>query len=428
MSTKPIIYKYPLDKTGYNPNNLVLGEPHKLPDGQNRAIVPNYGAFFADSLKVRDADSGEYLQPREQFKAVQLYQEATEVTGLEVTAVVVVTDPLVSENIEIDYQAIGGQFSYSVFALRQMVDTLDLDERPVRWGDIIGKPAALPPAPHLHDAGDLYGFEYVVNALEQVYHGIIIGDEASHDEIRQYIHLVEQAIRDMVENLGDALQEHKDDDQNPHSVTKAQVGLGSVEDYPIATEAQARDGSHSQSYMTPLRVSQAIDEIAGDMLQEHTDDKSNPHEVTKGQVGLGSVQNYGIASQAEAENGSSNNRYMTPARTAQAITAQAGQMLQEHIDDTNNPHEVSKDQVGLGSVQNYAVATQSQAVAGDLNNRYMTPLRTAQAIASHSNSGDHDSRYIRRGSATDASLRVNSGRLQAYVNGGWRTVWPAQWS
>lgn len=41
--------------------------------------------------------------------------------------------------------------------------------------------------------------------------------------------------------------------------------------------------------------------------------------VTKTQVGLGSVQNYGVATQAEAEAGTASNRYMTPQRTKQAI-------------------------------------------------------------------------------------------------------------
>ena len=43
--------------------------------------------------------------------------------------------------------------------------------------------------------------------------------------------------------------------------------------------------------------------------------------LTKGHVGLGNVQNYGIATQAEAEAGTVNNKYMTPLRTKEAIEA-----------------------------------------------------------------------------------------------------------
>jgi hypothetical protein len=45
--------------------------------------------------------------------------------------------------------------------------------------------------------------------------------------------------------------------------------------------------------------------------------------LVKGDVGLGSVENYGIATQAEAEAGTSNVKYMTPLRVFQAIAIKA---------------------------------------------------------------------------------------------------------
>ena len=52
-----------------------------------------------------------------------------------------------------------------------------------------------------------------------------------------------------------------------------------------------------------------------------------------------------------------------------------------HIDDKENPHGVTKSQVGLGNLLNYAVATMAQAEEGTSNAAYMTPLRTMQSIA-----------------------------------------------
>ena len=53
-----------------------------------------------------------------------------------------------------------------------------------------------------------------------------------------------------------------------------------------------------------------------------------------------------------------------------------------HIAKKDNPHAVTKSQVGLGSVSNYALATQAEAQAGTSNAKYMTPLRTKEAITS----------------------------------------------
>jgi len=60
---------------------------------------------------------------------------------------------------------------------------------------------------------------------------------------------------------------------------------------------------------------------AGAELDAHKSDKANPHNVTKAQIGLGNVQNYGIATQAEAEAGTVNNKYMTPLRTLELLNA-----------------------------------------------------------------------------------------------------------
>ena len=63
---------------------------------------------------------------------------------------------------------------------------------------------------------------------------------------------------------------------------------------------------------------------SGVTFDEHVAEKTNPHNVTKAQIGLGNVQNYGIATQSEAEAGTSNAKYMTPLRVKAAITALGG--------------------------------------------------------------------------------------------------------
>lgn len=62
-----------------------------------------------------------------------------------------------------------------------------------------------------------------------------------------------------VKVVNDALIAHKNDKNNPHSVTKTQVGLGSVENYGIATESEAKAGTVANKYMTPQRVKNALE-------------------------------------------------------------------------------------------------------------------------------------------------------------------------
>ncbi|HFD0689473.1 TPA: BppU family phage baseplate upper protein [Enterococcus faecium] len=60
--------------------------------------------------------------------------------------------------------------------------------------------------------------------------------------------------------------------------------------------------------------------------------------------------------------------------------AQVNSQLKEHVNDTNNPHEVTKNQVGLGNVDNFSTATQTEAEKGEASNKFMTPQRTTQMI------------------------------------------------
>lgn len=485
MATQP--FRYPLDPTGISPDNLVVGEQHTLVNRTIRAFAPIYGAFFTESVVLRDRSNNMVLTKGVQYRAAELYEFPTGRWGKEVCGILLVTDPSVSNDVEVQYQALGGEYGTNVDAIIQMFNEAMLD-RPVAWPDIFGKPDDFNPAAHFHDAGDIYGFEYVVNAIERLRQAVLTGDVASHEEIFKYIDRQDtDIVADLdaantalsahtgnflnphqttkaqvglgsVENFAVATQAeavagttndrymtplraknsvdswtavyaaHVSNTNNPHSVTKAQVGLGSVENYPVATQAEAQAGTVNVKYMTPQRVKEAIDAIGGAALTAHTSRSDNPHSVTKSQVGLGSVQNYDVATQAEAEAGITNVKYMTPQRVKEAVTAQALSVLDIHSTRTDNPHNVTKAQVGLAAVENYPVATEDQAISGSVDTAYMTPLSVRKVIDEHGLSSSHDSRYVRHNSTVNTSLRVFGSQLHAYINGSWRIVWPPQWN
>lgn len=181
------------------------------------------------------------------------------------------------------------------------------------------------------------------------------------------------------------LTSHVEDKSNPHNVTKTQIGLGNVDNVKQATKTEfdSHVADKSNPHSTTASQVGAYSKTESDARFEtpagsqekvnaHADLTNNPHGVTKAQVGLGSVPNNSMASQAEAEAGTSNARFMSPQRTKQAIDV--------HANSTNNPHSVTKTQVGLGSVPNYGVSSQAEAESGTANNRFMTPLRVREAF------------------------------------------------
>lgn len=379
--TRGLILKYPLDPTGINPNNKIIGEEHDLGAGINRAIVPNYSAFYSASMVVYAEDRVEPLIPNQHFIAAQLHADATAALDREVCMAVVIIDQSIMGKVRLEYQTVGGEFSVSVDALRQAIEDEDLDDRTVSWGDIIARPSAYPPAPHLHDIGDLYGFEYVVEALEALRAAILIGDEATHEEIRQWVRYEDSLLRDRIAETNVNLNTHIQDKTNPHAVTKAQVGLGNVLNYGVAQTADMVAATSNALYTTPIRVRDAINEHAIKPLNAHIARTDNPHAVTKAQVGLGLVANYNVASQADMIAGTSPSLYTTPILVKQAIDEHALKPLNAHTARVDNPHGVTKAQVGLGNVLNYGVASEAQARAGTSDSLYMTALKTAQAIS-----------------------------------------------
>ena len=141
-----------------------------------------------------------------------------------------------------------------------------------------------------------------------------------------------------------ALSAHTSNKSNPHAVTKAQVGLGNCDN---TADADKPISTATQSALD-LKAASAD-------LTAHTGDTSNPHGVTKAQVGLGNVDN------------TSDLAKPVSTATQTALNAKANNSdLTAHTGNVSNPHKVTKAQVGLGSVDNTAdvdkpISTATQA-------------------------------------------------------------------
>lgn len=380
MSSLPPL-KYPYDPKGNSQANLVSGEPHSLAGLKiPAAFTMEYGDFFTDSVKLVNSLTGLPLT-KDQYVLTQLNIDATERTGLSVCSVIVITDKTLppSTTILATAQMLGGDQSASINAIQQLIDSLNLDNRPVQWNDILGKPPKFPPTPHWHDIGDVYGFEYIVAALERITQAIYVGDNAQLAAIYQYIDHQVTGIRGDISLLQANLTAHLADTSNPHHTNKDQVGLGLVNNFGWSNTGDAQAGNSVTGYMNPALTKAAIDAQVGNALRAHLADLGNPHQVTAAQVNLGNVPNVGYASQADAQNGVGMN-FMTPALTALAIGTQALGPLNAHLNDTGNPHHVTAAQVNLGNVSNFATATNQDGVTGTSNILFMTPATTTAAI------------------------------------------------
>ena len=179
-----------------------------------------------------------------------------------------------------------------------------------------------------------------------------------------------QAAAAKAESVGQDLAAHKGDKSNPHSVTKEQVGLGNVANVPQASKAEFDSHvSNSGIHVTTSDKAFWNSKANGADLTGHTTNKNNPHEVTKAQVGLSNVDNVKQASKAEfdAHNGD-NNRHVTTTEKANWNSKASG----IHSHPTNQIVGLDQKLAGydghIGNKNNPHGVTKAQVGLGNVGN------------------------------------------------------------
>ena len=131
---------------------------------------------------------------------------------------------------------------------------------------------------------------------------------------------------------------HITDHNNPHRVTKEQIGLGNVKNVTLIPVSQFEEHIINSN---PHRVTKEqiglsnvenVILVPATALLEHIE-SINPHQVTKEQIGLGNVENEPQVNVRE---------------------------YKEHINDYNNPHGWTKEDFGLGNIDNKEIYPKSK--------------------------------------------------------------------
>ncbi|MFG3443925.1 hypothetical protein ACGFZ1_04395 [Bacillus velezensis] len=142
-------------------------------------------------------------------------------------------------------------------------------------------------------------------------------------------------VDEFMEKQNFELKMHIQNNENPHHVTKEQVGLSNVLNEEQATKVA---------------------------FDNHLDDKKNPHAVTKSQVGLSKVDNVQQAAKTDFDvHAADLDRHITKDERIYWNNSdeRSKSILAEHAKDQTNPHKVTAEQVGLGSVDNVKQAAKS---------------------------------------------------------------------
>lgn len=346
---------YPFDPTGTAASNLITDERQLIPAENSKGFVlmiPFLAPYFRSSMQIVHLQNGRVLVPDVDYACTHYFYEATTKIGQPIYGSITFLDKTLSGTVALRYQTIGGEWTIDEQQIEQILANTLLNPRVATWEQIVDLPHQFPPIDHPHDVNDDMGrMENVIDAIYTITDAILqVGEGASEAHINNH--------------------------NNPHEVTAAQVGLGMVVNAPMATPQEAIDGAATNRYINPMLMRTAVMAWVGNQLNDHIANQGNPHGVNKSQVGLGNVPDYPMATAPEAAEGTAPNRFMSPSLTTSLVQAILAGTLGVHEARRDNPHGVNAGQIGLGNVPNYPMATPSQALAGMVEAAFMSPFLT----------------------------------------------------
>lgn len=240
-------YIMPLDYTGEATTNRVIGEVHE-PKGNNlRVVVPYGGMFYTNNLKVYDS-SQKPLQREDDFECIFADQDISMCTpGLEVCGAIVLRPHVKTPSVSLNLNYVGSYHANYTKAIEQAIIDLDLDTRGADFRMLLNKPEYFTAGPHIEDIGNVYGFEYVLTALNRI-RDTLVRSQAAETEA------LSKLLDDMFKNIDKLLNDHKAA-TNPHGTTAAETGAYTSEEV---------DRIAHQLANTIELVRQTVDDVVSD--------------------------------------------------------------------------------------------------------------------------------------------------------------------
>lgn len=142
-----------------------------------------------------------------------------------------------------------------------------------------------------------------------------------------------------------------------------QLGNGAPSFLPTAIGQHYIDIANKRVYQ-----STGINDLEdwGEPLATITDVAAIASQLNKEQLGLGEVENYGVATKEEAEAGELNSKYMTPLRVVDLLNALFMPAITAFQERTDNPHAVTAAQTGAYTIEEVDGLLTAKLNEGDL--------------------------------------------------------------
>lgn len=256
---------YPFDPTGVVATNKIVGEQQILTAANHRDfhfVVPDFAPFFAEGLVVKHRDLSNVVRTLVEgvdFYTTHWFISASRGCAKPIYGSISFLDLSLTGVIILEYQTLGGVWTQTSTKIAEILADVLHNPRTTAFDVVIDMPVSFPVIDHAWDLADMVGMSQMVEAVNEI-----------ADTLRQ--------------TGAEGINDHMARVDNPHSVTKAQVGLGSVQNYPIADGPTAIAGVSASHYVTPFALQASLDAGPNAAIATHVARVNNPHGVTAAQV------------------------------------------------------------------------------------------------------------------------------------------------
>lgn len=226
---------YQFDPTGTSPANRITGEQHILTAvaGRNyHFVVPTYAPFFAESFSVsyRDIDNNvRYLVEGIDFLFCFQFVAASRSCAKPIYGGISFLNLQLAGVVTVVYQTVGGVWTLDPVKINEILSDTERNPRVTSWEQVADVPTLFPVVDHEWNLIDLVGMSDVVQSVDEVAQAI--ANRPAPTPVPDYGLIP----------------------------TKDMLGLGNVQNFGIATDAEARAGTSITKYMTPRGVRLAIE-------------------------------------------------------------------------------------------------------------------------------------------------------------------------
>jgi hypothetical protein len=268
---------YPFDSTGSASTNLIVNETHDLTElvigptkinkHKYQILLPTYTPFYSNKFMLKHMSGSGTLKDLVKdtdYRLILPYLAATKSIALDIFGGVELLNPITGGTLKMYYQTLGGDWIASAdHVISRINEKARFSPNYTVWDILTDRTDVFPVINHDYSTDFINGHDELLAAINNIVPEIYKGHGNSLIDIEHFI-----------------------DINNPHKVTKTQIGLSDVVDYPPLTLVEAHNLDPVDKYVTVVTLAEVITTLEGKVTM------SGPTSLKVNQSGTFTITNY----------------------------------------------------------------------------------------------------------------------------------------